>query len=105
MKKLTFKISLVVLSSLCLFFLWTSKKTEGCSGGDPEDFTDQSLFAPEISGETTLAPLFITYHSYYNNADYSRNENYTEKNQQEWISYFKKTISNAGVIWLLNTSM
>jgi hypothetical protein len=104
MKKLTFKISLVVLSSLCLFFLWTSKKTEGCSGGDPEDFTDQSLFAPEISGETTLSPLFITYHSYYNNADYSRNENYTEKNQQEWVSYFKKTISNAGVIWLLNTS-
>lgn len=104
MKKLTFKISLLVLSSLCLLFFWSSKKTEGCSGGDPEDFTDQSLFAPEISGETTLAPLFVTYHSYYEGGEYSPNENYNEKNQQDWLGYFKKSVSIESINWLLNNS-
>ncbi len=101
MKKLTFKIFLVVLSSLFSLFLWTSKKTQGCSGGDPEDFTDQSLFAPEISGETTLSPLFITYHSYYSNNDYSRNENYMLKNAEEWSGYLKKSVSTTSISWLL----
>lgn len=104
MKSLTLKISLAVLSSLLLFILWSSNKMEGCSGGDPEDFTDQSLFAPEISGETTLSPLFITYHSYYNKNNYSPNENYNEKNAEEWSLYFKKTISNYNINWLLYTS-
>lgn len=98
------KVCLAGLISAILFIPFSIKKIQGCSGGDPEDFSTESLFAPEICGDDTLSGYFFSYNNFYGESyedGLSGRFALQQKNQLEWIEFIPNPITDAYLDWLL----
>ena len=92
MKSKILKLSaLCLISALIVVFSW--EQIISCSGGDPEDIRDRSLFAPEIIRMEQFEPFFLTGEDYY----YSQNDEertiVEDINIVEWKAYFKDLLT------------
>lgn len=98
------KLCLAGLISVILFIPFSFKKIQGCAGGDPEDFSTESLFAPEICGDDTLSGYFLSYNNFYESSyDDGSSGKYAlqQKNQLEWKEFIPNPITDADLDWLL----
>jgi len=97
------KLCLAGLISVILFIPFSFKKIQGCAGGDPEDFSTESLFAPEICGDDTLSGYFLSYNNFYGSYEDGSSGRYAlqQKNQSEWKEFIPNPVTEADLDWLL----
>ncbi len=76
----------------------------GCAGIDEPDITEALLFNPSMIRQEHLSPLFLSYNGYFQENDYSRDQNSNAVNQEEWNIRLKELLSAEELNWLIYKS-
>lgn len=96
------KYWLLCVSLLLLPF--STPRSIGCAGIDEPDVTESLLFNPKMIEQEHLAPLFMSYHGYFETGDDQRHATSNAVNQQEWNERLKGLLTPDELNWLLYQS-
>jgi hypothetical protein len=97
------KLYTLLLTSVLLLFC-SHEIIVACSGGEDQDITNYSAFAPEIIEQPWVTPFFFTYaETYASDASYSPLST-NELNLNEWYTFFDEKITKEDLNWLVYTS-